>query len=375
MGSFDLGGSFAAGGAAQALRDLFQQRVQQTALMQRDRALNEETRQHLAEEALKGRSLDEQTAYRQMQQQENERMHQANEAVRQGTEGQHLADTIPPNTFLGETDPAVATMEKTGYGSLLTKQPAIQAQGPDFQGPTPEGTTIADYANGRAPGRLKTASASQSAAAASAKRLAEKEAADETYRQGMLKVAQQNANQKQNAPGATVVVQTVDDQGNPVTKIVPKTAGDVYAKPASAVTQNRLDSAKAVTQTGNDIIAKLQDPAIKAMVGPAMGRFNTLRDLIGNPPPELAGLAGQIESYALANMGVHGMRSTQGAAQISKLLDQHHTPESLIAAIQGLNGFSEHFMQNAGMKSGGASGSEPKKKTAAELIQQYGGPQ
>jgi hypothetical protein len=124
--------------------------------------------------------------------------------------------------------------------------------------------------------------------------------------------------------------------------------GQSFEKPASGIVQNRLDSAEAVNQTGNDIIAKLSDPAYAKTLGPALGRASSLRDFIGNAPPEYAELAGMIESYALANMGVHGMRSAQGAQQISRLLDGHHTPQSLIAAIKGLQGFSSHFLQNEG---------------------------
>ncbi len=143
-----------------------------------------------------------------------------------------------------------------------------------------------------------------------------------------------------------ITVNTVDANGNPVTRVVPKTAGSEFQKAPNATVANRLASAVAVRQTGDDMIAKLSDPAFAAKVGPAMGRYNTLRDFIGNPPPEYAELAGQIESYSLANMGVHGMRSTQGAEQIKHLLDQHHTPASLIATINGLNSFSQHFIEN-----------------------------
>lgn len=140
------------------------------------------------------------------------------------------------------------------------------------------------------------------------------------------------------------------DTGRTVIEWLPKSslAGRTFQKGTSGATETRLASAEAVNQTGKDIISKLSDPTYAAKVGPVMGRAGKLRDLIGNPPPEFAELAGEIESYALANMGVHGMRSAQGAAQIAKLLEQHHTPASLIAAINGLNGFSEHFMQNEG---------------------------
>lgn len=130
--------------------------------------------------------------------------------------------------------------------------------------------------------------------------------------------------------------------------------GQTFEKGTGATTENRIASAVAVNQTGEDIIAKLSDPAFRDAVGPLMGRASTLREFIGNPPPEFSELAGAIESYALANMGVHGMRSAQGAEQIKKLLDAHHTPASLIAAIKGLNAFSAHFIENEGRQVPGA---------------------
>jgi len=147
--------------------------------------------------------------------------------------------------------------------------------------------------------------------------------------------------------------------------------GQTFDKGPTGATETRLASAQAVNQTGEDIIKQLSDPAVAANLGPAMGRYTTLRDFIGNPPPELSELAGSIESYALANMGVHGMLSAQGAEQIKKLLDKKHTPESLASTIRGLNKFSQHFMENEGR--GGAAPATSAKPTAEELIKKYGG--
>lgn len=124
--------------------------------------------------------------------------------------------------------------------------------------------------------------------------------------------------------------------------------GQTFKKGVSGTLDNRLASAQAVNETGDDMIQKLSDPVYAAKVGPVLGRFNTLRDFIGNPPPEFAELAGQIESYSIATMGVHGMRSTTGADEIKKLLDQKHTPASIIATIKGLNAFSNRLMKNEG---------------------------
>lgn len=138
--------------------------------------------------------------------------------------------------------------------------------------------------------------------------------------------------------------------GKTVIEWIPQSqlAGRTFEKGNSMTVENRLDSAQAVQQTGNDIIAKLSDPAYASKLGPVLGRYSSLRDFYGNPPPEYAELAGQIESYGLASMGVHGMRSAQGAEQVKRMLDGHHTPQSIIAAIKGLNAFSNHFMQNEG---------------------------
>jgi hypothetical protein len=158
----------------------------------------------------------------------------------------------------------------------------------------------------------------------------------------------------------TVTIQTVDENGQPVTRVVPKAeaVGKTYAKAPNATTANRVASAKAVTQVGNDIMEQLSDPQIAAMLGPSMGRYNNLQEFLGSPPPEFAQLAGEIESFALANMGVHGMRSTQGAQQIKDLLSAKHTPASLIAAIKGLSNFSQHFMENETPKATGKSGAQ-----------------
>lgn len=126
--------------------------------------------------------------------------------------------------------------------------------------------------------------------------------------------------------------------------------GRVFEKGTPAAVENRLASAKAVAQTGNDIVQKLSDPAYARNVGVAMGRYSNLRNFLGNPPPEYSELAGMIESYSLASMGVHGMRSNEGAEKINKMLDQKHTPESLANAIKGLNAFSQRFLANEGRK-------------------------
>jgi hypothetical protein len=164
------------------------------------------------------------------------------------------------------------------------------------------------------------------------------------------------ANKPQGGGGGIQLIQTpdgwvkVDKGAGTATPVTNAGTGDQVLPATSAVTRNRVDSAKALVAGGARMTQQLADPNFAAQIGPALGRYNTLRDFIGNPPPEYAKLAGEIESFALANMGVHGMRSTKGAEDIKSLLDQHHTPQSLAAAIDGILGFSRDLISGTGGK-------------------------
>ena len=281
------------------------------------------------------------------------------------TEGNLVAEQIPGGALLDPTDPAVVLLRNTGRGSLITDKGVSAEPPPMLANPAagPPTDLPGTIANSPSPmGRLlvKGATANQANVQTDNDRAAEiariaaydKQAdnvrADaaqkslDAYHTGMV-------NKKPAGASTLVPVKTKNPiTGKTETRFVVKREGDAYESPDSAVTQNRADSALAVNQTGADIIQKLSDPSMAAIVGPALGRYNTVRDFIGDPPPEFAELAGQIESFALANMGVHGMRNIQGADEIKALLDKKHTPESMAAAIRGLMGFSQHFLENAG---------------------------
>lgn len=143
-----------------------------------------------------------------------------------------------------------------------------------------------------------------------------------------------------------------DGTGHTVVEYLPDSAlrGQKFTKGLGATDQNRANMAETVNNTGNDIISKLSDPKYAEQVGIAMGRFNNLREFLGNPPPEFAELAGEIESYSLASMGVHGMRNVKGAEKIKALLDGKHDPKAIIAAIKGLNSFSADYLKTVGRK-------------------------
>lgn len=131
-----------------------------------------------------------------------------------------------------------------------------------------------------------------------------------------------------------------------------------FAAKESATLENRLASSKAVLQTSNDMIKLIKDNAKE--LGPLMGRYNSVADFVGNPPPKFKELAGLIESYSLANMGVHGMRAVNGADAIKQTIGEgHQTPESMIATINGLNGFASHLLENEGRGVPGGSSAVP----------------
>lgn len=151
--------------------------------------------------------------------------------------------------------------------------------------------------------------------------------------------------------------------GRTVEEFVPRSeaAGKTRLAPLSGAEQTRYDSAATLVDVGNDLIASLKDPAFVKNIGPVLGRFNTVREFIGNAPPEFAKLAGEIDSFSYANMGVHGMRNVTAANQVRELLDQRHTPESLAATIEGILKFSRSFTERmgGGVEPGNANPSQP----------------
>ncbi len=74
-----------------------------------------------------------------------------------------LAEQIPGDSFLPDTDPSVGMLERGGRGGLLQATPALEGMGADFEGPmnTPGGELPQQARLGRAQGRIKTPTALQ----------------------------------------------------------------------------------------------------------------------------------------------------------------------------------------------------------------------
>ena len=299
----------------------------------------------------------------------------AAEADRQNLGDLKVGEAIPAGAELPPTSPIVGRLQRIGQAQSNMTLPSTQMAGgitlpggaPSSLVPSEQDAADAAPITGtlramQSPEALRSITKLPSAtqqhqqdeadAKVEAARLAAENRTEDIRQRGLDRIAQiQAAAAAKPAVDKLVKVEHKDPAtGRTVIDYLPQSqvTGKTFQKGTAAAVESRLASAEAVNQTGNDIIAKLSDPAYAAAVGPAMGRFSKLQDFIGNPPPEFSDLAGLIESYSLANMGVHGMRSAQGAQMIAKLLNQPHTPESIIAAIQGLNGFSKHFMENEG---------------------------
>lgn len=174
------------------------------------------------------------------------------------------------------------------------------------------------------------------------------------------------------APGSPfaglMTIKGIDEYGNPIETVVPKQVGAVYHTTPGDVVENRIKSAQTVILQGDDVIKKLNDPAYMAQLGPVMGRYNDLRDFIGNPPPEYAELAGAIESIAMANMGVHGFRAMQGVTDLNASMSRVKTPEALAAYITGLHSFARDYIAGNRVKplesgAGGGGSNAPKGET------------
>jgi hypothetical protein len=349
--AFNLQGGYGAAAGADMLQDILKQKAMEYQAQQRLKIAEQEMQQRAAAEANDRAFRDRsQTQTEKYQQGQLERQSAADKATAEDrAEQRHLGRLVimPKGTRVSGKD----AEEFTKYGTSGLLKPGMASPArptPDFVGPMePQPTGDYEFTGTQA---------------AADKEAAAKAAADEREAQRKFLAGEHELTRNAtaalaaNKPQPLMLVTTVNDQGETVKSFQPKVAGKEFVQPKGATTANRVDSAKVVNATGTDIVKKLSDPAFAATVGPALGRFNTLRDLIGNPPPEMSELAGQIESYALANMGVHGMRSVQGAQHIKDLLDRRHTPESLAATIKGLNDFSTRFVEaNTPRNSGGGS--------------------
>lgn len=132
-----------------------------------------------------------------------------------------------------------------------------------------------------------------------------------------------------------------DAQGNPV--LVDKASGQVKAYPggampkAGAAEANRIAAADAALNSSAQLKDYLSKPEVRAAIGPAMGRFKSLEQAAGAGDPVAVELVAMLKSYSALQPQIHGFRNVHFAQDIEKLLSTHQTPESLEAALRGID--------------------------------------
>lgn len=173
-------------------------------------------------------------------------------------------------------------------------------------------------------------------------------------------------------PGAIKSVQTQDENGLPVTqlyKVNPNT-GDVevvhqFAKPLGLMEQRLVDTNVAIVNTAEKVKEDLQDPALRALIGPLATRATNLKEFIGILPPEAGTLKADLHALSLAIPGAHTLRSKEAAKAVEEFLGQPGTPELMAAKLDGLMTFPLEYINVAGK---GATGLKTKKGPSSDPL-------
>lgn len=160
-----------------------------------------------------------------------------------------------------------------------------------------------------------------------------------------------------NTSAQTAIVQTVDENGQPVTKIVPKVAGSEFAKAPTSTTQTMRESAPGVITFVDKIapkIDKLQDE-----LGPGAGRWNAFwTGKVGVSNPDLAGLRTDVALLTTKLMRMHvGARGgSQMLEHFTNLVDTaKQDPANLKAALSEIRDYAV-TVEHEGAPNGGAQG-------------------
>lgn len=185
---------------------------------------------------------------------------------------------------------------------------------------------------------------------------------------------------------ATVTIQTVDDQGNPVTRVVKKSdaVGKDFAKPDGAQTATQKKNATNVLAHIADIEQEAEQINKLGLMGPVGGRWSDFMSgkigagelAAGNP--QAAELLGQFRSdvgllksgMAMVHGGARGGGSPAIMARMDALINANKMDLPLFKGATA--SFKKWLTQYAGKPEAGG-GATSEKPTAEELIKKYGG--
>lgn len=297
--------------------------------------------------------------------------HDETSADRRLTAGRGLAESIPGDTPLDPTDPAVELMQKAGLGSLLKMRAAQPSMGEDFQGPMRAG----DSAEATPASMIKMRSAAQIE-----KELADKRANDALARQGMTEAERERHDRAmEGKPGASVIVQTATgpqlvQKGTGVAAPIKDAAGNDVAGPESAQTRNRQDMATAIGTHFDDTKQLLDEAEKKGLLGPLSGRTFTdfLAGKVGSTGnAENDQLLGDLRtSMSMIRSGVASLHGRTGAnagiaRDIEKKMDEGHMSHAeLVGSLNAL----KKWVDTYATKPGGQSGTTAVKADQIDLV-------
>lgn len=98
--------------------------------------------------------------------------------------------------------------------------------------------------------------------------------------------------------------------------------------------RDRSQQANIIGETSKQLVQDIT--TMKDHIGPVMGRYGTLTDFIGNPPPEFARLASELTTYIALQPAAHGFKGLRAVQEFEKSIGTPiRTPEALINAIGG----------------------------------------
>lgn len=175
---------------------------------------------------------------------------------------------------------------------------------------------------------------------------------------------------------ATVVIQTTDENGNPVQKIVPKVAGAEYAKGPTSTTQTMRETAPEVTKFV-DRINPLIDQ-LKGQLGPGSGRWSEFwAGKVGAKDPQFTKLRTDVGLLTTLLMRMHvGARGgTQMIDHFRGLIDAgKQDPDNMKAALEEIRTYAGDLSNPKGgaQVGGGQSNSGAPPKTD-DPFAQFGG--
>src|SRR5262245_5267204 len=263
-------------GAASGLENYLNRLMQQEAQRQAQQRIDEEVRSNKAMEQYRAQNMAEQTAWRHMQQQSLDLQREAQRAKMAADEANQRRDDIRAGAGLRPIGGMVpyedyANERKQGMIPEANYERSMKPydEGSEDQGPIPQIKWLGTEAQQEARARIAKETGGQGPV--------------HDTPGGLVRIGpnneatpiMQNGKQAQgyHPPPQPITVQTVDAQGNPVTKIVPKTPGAEYAGKLPQNIQSRMYTAKGVMTHMGETLDMIDEADRRGLLGPIEGRW------------------------------------------------------------------------------------------------------